>query len=218
MGFDLYGVLTLDEGVLGLFERVIPGGSRYALPVGGSGWPDGWVLPVPWELEYGTGGRPAMVPDALEPADEDVWRAAAGVPAGADPLDAFDEIDFALVSLLSLAAPVVLIDDSTFGGVLGHEHAVLGVNGRIEAAYGVDFLGGRAFVLEAGGYREADPAEVAPAAQCAERLDDRLRGRFLFDGYLPRSPNREGPPSRAPWSGPTPEVDPAWRRHFPVLA
>ncbi|MFW5418614.1 hypothetical protein J0910_18535 [Nocardiopsis sp. CNT-189] len=218
MASDLSCVFTLDSGVLALFDTVIPGGSGHVLRTGGPGWPKGWVLPSPWELEYGTGGALAVEERALDVADPGAWRAAAGVPADPDPLDAFDETDLRLASLLSLAAPVVLIEDSAFGGTLSHEYAALCAGGGLRAACGVDFPNGRAFVLEAGAYREAPPEEVSPVSHCARLLDRSFGSRSLFDGYLPREAHREGPPCREAWTGPAPRPAPEWRRHFPVLA
>ncbi|WP_017592848.1 hypothetical protein [Nocardiopsis potens] len=218
MGFDLSCVLTLDSDVPALFDVVIPGGSGHALRVGGPGWPRGWVLPSPWELEYGTGGALAVAQGALDVADPGAWRAAAGIPAAPDPLDAFDETDLRLASLLSLAAPVVLIEDSTFGGALSHEYAALCAGGVLRAACGVDFPNGRAFVLEAGAYREAPPAEVSPISDCARLLDRSFGTRSLLNGYLPREAHREGAPCREAWTEPAPSPAPEWRWHFPVLA
>ena len=215
VGFDLNCVFTLDTTVFALFDRVIPGGSGYALATGGGGWPDGWVLPAPWELEFGTDGERAMDTGVLEPPDPGAWRAMAGIPEEPVPFNAFVPTDFQLGALLSLAAPVVLIDDDTFGGVLCHEYAACFEKGELAAAYGIDFLDHTAFELDAGAYRAVEPGDVSPATQCLERLDARFAGRFLFDGYLPRDAHRDGPPCREAWTGPAPSLDPAWRRHFP---
>jgi hypothetical protein len=217
VGFDLNCVFSLDDSVLALFDRVAPGGSGHALRTGGGGLPEGWVLPTPWELEYGTGGETAMSPGALDVVEFDAWRAAAGIPGEQDPLGAFDDTDLRLGSLLSLAAPVVLVSDSTFGGVLGHEYAALWLGGELIAASGVDYLHNTAFSLDGGTYRAVDPATVDPTTQCAQLLDSRFSGRSLYDGYLPREAHREGAPCREAWSGPEPRIDSAWRRHFPVL-
>jgi hypothetical protein len=218
VGFDLRCVFSLDTSVFALFDKVIPGGSGYALETHGVGLPDGWVLPVPWELEYGVGGELGMAEEMLRPADLTAWRGAAGVPDEPDPLDAFDDTDLRLGSLLSLAAPAMLVNDVTVGGVLGWEYAALFVGGRLLAAYGIDFPEKAAFELDSGTYRAVDPAGVAPTTRCAELLDTRFRGRFLFDGYLPREAKRYGSPHRPAWSGPAPRIDPAWRRLFPLLA
>jgi hypothetical protein len=218
VGFDLNCVFTLDATLFALYDQVIPGGSGYVLRTSGRGWPDGWVLPVPWELEHGTGGEVAMRPETLRTADLDAWRVAAGVSAEPDPLDAFDDLDHRLGSFLSLAAPVVLISDCTFGGVIAWEHAALFVSGGLQAAYGVDHLENTAFALEGDSFRTVEPAVAdSPTTRCAEPLDDRFRGRFLFAGYLPREARRYGPPCRKAWSGPGPSVGPDWLRHFPVL-
>lgn len=218
MGFDLSCVLTLDSAVFALFDTVIPGGSGHALRTRGPGLPEGWVLPDPWELEDGVDGRLAVDSFALEPADPSAWRVAAGVPSDSDPLEAFDELDFRLGSFLSLAEPVLLISDSTFGGVLGHEHAALFVGGELIAAYGVNFLAETAFELAAGAFHSVPPGSVAPVVQCAEVMDGRFRGRSLFRGYLPREAHRVGGPCREPGPSVPPPIASAWRRHFPVLA
>ncbi|MGP3974134.1 hypothetical protein ACTWQF_08815 [Streptomyces sp. 8N114] len=217
MGFDLNCVFTLDANVFSLFDTVIPGGSGHALRTCGPGLPDGWVLPDPWELEYGVDGQLTASPSALEPADLGAWRAAAAIPSEADPLDAFDETDFRLGSFLSLAAPVLLISDSTFGGVLGHEHAALLVNGRLIAACGVNYIAKAAFRLDDGIYNTVPPEEIAPVTQCAAALDIRFSGRCLFDGYLPREAHREGDPCRKTWSTAAPRIADGWHRHFPFL-
>ncbi|OEV05050.1 hypothetical protein [Streptomyces oceani] len=218
MGFDLNCVLTLHDDVLPLYDLLVPGGSGHALRTSGPGLPDAWALPNPWELECGTDGAYALRPGALAPADLDAWRADARIPEEPDPLDAFDTDDLLLGSLLSLGAPVLLLNDRTFGGVLGHEYAALLAGGELLAAHGVDFGKRTAFALEdSGGYRTTDPATAAPTTRCAELLDDRFRGRFLFDGYLPRAAHREGDPCRAAHEGPQPDVDPSWARHFPPL-
>ncbi|MBO8191777.1 hypothetical protein ITI46_08800 [Streptomyces oryzae] len=217
MGFDLAGVFTLDAEVFALFDVVIPGGSGHALQTRGSGLPDGWLLPDPWELEYGTGGRLAVDEAALQPADPDAWRVAAAVPGEADPLDAFDASDHRLGSFLSLAAPVLLVSDSTFGGVLGHEHAALFVNGELLTARGVDHHARVAFRWEDGAFSTVRHGGISPVAECAAVLDGRFRGRCLFDGYLPREAHREGSACRQAWSGTAPRVDAVWHRHFPGL-
>jgi hypothetical protein len=217
MGFDLRCVFTVDADVFALFDKVIPGGSGYALRTGGKRWPDGWVLPVPWELEDGLDGKLAMVPGALEPTNPDAWRAAAGIPGEPDPLGAFDDPDLQLGSLLSLAAPVVVIDDSSFGGILGHEFAALFVDGELLTAYGVDYLGNRAFELNAGTYHAVDAATVEPTTQCAELIDSRFSGRLLYGGYLPREARRDGSPCRETGSDPVPSISAAWREHFQVF-
>jgi hypothetical protein len=217
MGFDLNCVFTLDAEVFTLFDTVIPGGSGHALRTRAPGLPDGWVLPDPWELEYGTDGQLTVAASVLEPAEPSAWRAAAAVPSEADPLEAFTETDFRLGSFLSLAAPALLISDSTFGGVLGHEYAALFVDGRLTAACGVDHIAGTAFRLDDDVHRTASPEAVAPVAQCAAALDIRFDGRCLFEGYLPREAHREGAPCRKTWPVAAPRTAGAWHRHFPSL-
>lgn len=216
VGFDLECVFTLDSAVLALYERVIPGGSGHALRTGGQGWPDGWVLPAPWELEHGVGGTLRMDPAVLEPANPRDWKAAAGVPDEPDPLEAFEELDLRLGSFPSLAPGV--ISDHTSGGVLAWEYAALWANGELLAAAGVDPDADSAFELDAGDYRPAKPASTTPTDTCAVLLDERFRWRSLFDGYLPREAHREGPACRDVWSGPMPWVHPDWRARFPALA
>ncbi|MEV0398742.1 hypothetical protein [Actinoallomurus sp. NPDC050550] len=55
-----------------------------------------------------------MIEDVIETGAVDEWRAAAGVPGTPDPLDAFDDLDLQLASLLSLASAsgVVVISES----------------------------------------------------------------------------------------------------------
>lgn len=218
MGFHLNCVFTLDMRVFGLYDTMIPGGSAYVLPAVKKGWPDGWILPLPWYLEYGVDGRVVMDPAALEPNDLDAWRAAADIPAEPDPLGAFCDDDHLLGSVLSLAAPVMLIGDETFGGVLHHEYAAVFKRGMLVAASGIDQYRHTASQLKDGTFHAADPPMIDPTAQCAEILHDRFRDGFFYDGYLPRAANQEGiHPLRAPWSGPAPSVDPAWAQHFPIL-
>jgi len=217
MGFDLTGVFTLETEVFALFDMVIPGGSGHVLRTRGSGLPDGWLLPDPWELEYGTDGRLAVNESALSPADPDAWRVAAAVPGEADPLDAFDASDYRLGSFLSLAAPVLLVSDSTFGGVLSHEHAALFVNGELLTARGVNHHARVGFRWDDGSFSTMPHEEVSPVTECATVLDGRFRGRCLFDGYLPREAHREGSGCRQVWSGAAPRVDAVWRHHFPAL-
>ncbi|MFJ7625950.1 hypothetical protein ACIQZN_05605 [Streptomyces sp. NPDC097595] len=216
MGFHLNCVLALDASVLPLYDLVIPGGSAYAPRTGDPALPEGWVLPAPWELEHAVSGL-AYEGQRLAPPALDAWRDAAGVPAKPDPLDAFDYTDLALGSFLSLAAPVVVISDSTFGGQLLYEYAAAFREGRLVAACGVDPDEGKAFRLDGGVFRAADPASVAPVTECAGQVHDGLRGADLFRGYLPRNANHEGRRRHEAWSGPMPSVDPAWHTHFPLL-
>lgn len=227
VGFHLDCVLTFDRSVLALYDRVVEGGSAWATPVEGPGLPSGWVLPMPWALEYELGNRIRAVAELLDPATADAWRLAAGIPADADPLDAFDDTDFHVASLLSLAAPpdsgVVCLSDETFGGVLFHENAAAFIAGQLRAACGIRFGDrrrgepDRAFELHDGTYREADPAAVSPVADCAAVIDERFRGAFLFDGYLPRDaiPHDERMPAPAQPLGP---VTGDWATFFPILA
>ncbi|MGI5347397.1 hypothetical protein ACQEU8_04295 [Streptomyces sp. CA-250714] len=217
MGFDLAGVFTLDADVFALFDVVIPGGSGHALRTRGNGLPDGWVLPDPWQLAYGTNGRLAVNESALKPADPGAWRVAAAVPGEPDPLDAFDASDYHLGSFLSLAAPVLLVSDSTFGGVLGHEHAALFMNGELLTARGVDYLARAAFRWDDGAFSAVPHEGISPVTECATVIDGRFRERCLFEGYLPREAHREGSACRPAWSGAAPRVDATWRRHFPAL-
>ncbi|MBB2909662.1 hypothetical protein FHS43_000908 [Streptosporangium becharense] len=228
MGFQLSCYFTLDAGVLPLFERVIPGGSRFVIPVGGDGLPAGWVLPTPWRLEYDLGGTPAMAGDVVDDAAVDAWRKAAGVPGTPDPLDAFDDLDLQLASLLSLAAPsgVVVIDDDTFGGLRFNEYAAVCVSGRLRAAGGIDFAdggrgAGRAFELRDGAYHPVTPAEADPVTRCAAVLDRRFAGVSLFEGYLPRNAepgfHRDRlPPADGPLRLPPGTVE-EWGPYFPLL-
>ncbi|MEV5602958.1 hypothetical protein AB0L33_16105 [Streptomyces sp. NPDC052299] len=245
MGFHLNCVLALDARVLALYELAIPGGSAYvprtdstpasappgprtgsapapAPPgprTGGNSapaLPEGWVLPAPWELAHSV-GRLVYDPAGITPADLDGWRAAAGVPSRSDPLDAFDDDDFLLGSFLSLAAPVVVISDSTFGGQLLHEYAAAFREGALVAACGVDHDEGRAFRLADGAFGPADPVSVRPVAESVGHLHDGLRGADLFQGYLPRNANHEGRRHRETAAGPVPYVRADWRDRFPVL-
>ena len=218
MGFHLNCALTLEDCVLPLYDLVIPGGSAYVLRTGDPALPEGRVLPAPWELAHtATGGRVVFDEQRLRPPAPDAWRAAAGVPADPDPLDAFDDVDFQLGSFLSLAAPVVLITDHTFGGELFDEHAAAFRAGSLVAACGVDHDEDKAFRLEGGTFHPVDPASAHPVAECARHLHETLGGADLFSGYLPRTANHEGRPYEDVRTGPLPPVDPAWQRHFPLL-
>ncbi|GAA4627538.1 hypothetical protein GCM10023196_040140 [Actinoallomurus vinaceus] len=229
MGFDLNCYLTIDARVLPLYDRVIPGGAAYAIPARGRGLPAGWVLPVPWRLEYALDNAVTMVEDVIETGAVDEWRATAGVPRTPDPLDAFDDLDLQLTSLLSLASAsgVMVINDRTFGGLRINEYAAVCVAGRLRAAYGIDYgdadrSPGRAFELRDGAYRPVDSAQVDPVAQCAAVLDPRFTGAFLFDGYLPREAEPTAPRRRPYEAGGSPAIrrDLAheWAAYFPVLA
>ncbi|MFD0856862.1 hypothetical protein ACFQ07_31810, partial [Actinomadura adrarensis] len=156
-------------------------------------------------------------------------RKAAGVPGEDAPLSSLDMTDLRFASLFSLAAPagVVYLGDTTFGGVLDTEYAVVCVNGRLRAASGIDHGNpreegsGTAFTLRDGAYGQVPLDSVSPIADCAAVLDPRYRESFLFDGYLPRSihPNTPEPPGE-----PCPDaltLDDAvvteWSPYFPIL-
>ncbi|WP_123666465.1 hypothetical protein [Actinocorallia herbida] len=219
MGFHLDCLLTVDRAAVALFEQLVPGGREWVVPVRGEGLPDGWVMPHPLLLE----GLDVAEDWALDAAVGE-WRREAGVPAGPDPLDAFDDTDLRCASLLSLAAPagVVYLKDETFGGVLFHEHAAVFTGGRLRAAYGIDFgdrhRRSRAFELRDGAYAEANPGEILPVTRCASILDPRFREVSLFDGYLPRN---SPPPFPQPADVETLALDPAttrkWSPYFPFL-
>lgn len=228
MGFDLAGYLTLELEVLALAERISQGGSCYAVPVTGSGLPDGWFLPAPWRLEMEFEEQQAMVEEdrLLEPAAVDAWRAAAGIPVEGDPLGALTELELAVGSLLSLGstAGVVYLEDLTHAGIVAHEYAATFVGGRLAAAAGSDILSGRdsahAFVLRDGAYQAVRPAEVNPVSHCAGLLDERYAAGFLFDGYLPRGTVDHRAPGPGPDELPAlrPHPDAAeWARYFPLL-
>lgn len=231
MGFNLQGLLTVDPEPLALYERLLPGGSAWAVPVSGEGLPDAWVLPEPTHIADGLGKTLSLPTDWYDDgADADAaWRAAAGIPAEAAPLSSLDLMDLRFASLFSLAAPagVVYLGDTTFGGVLDTEYAAVCVAGRLRAASGVehgkpgDEDSGTAFVLRDGAYAEVSPGSVSPIADCASVLDPRYGGAFLFDGYLPRSIHPDTPqPPGEPYTKP-PALDAAvaaeWSRYFPIL-
>lgn len=228
MGFHLHGLLTVDREAIALYERLIPGGSAWAVPTAGEGLPSAWVLPEPVHLDEGLGNTATMAENWFDDEADAAWRASADVPAEDAPLDALDVIDLRLASLLSLAAPsgVVYLGDSTFGGVLDVEYAAAFRAGRLRAAAGInhghpDRDDGLAFELRDGVYVQVKPEEVSPIADCAAMLDARFGGASLFEGYLPRSvyPKTLEPPGEVITDTPAvqPEVVEAWSAYFPLL-
>ncbi|TDD83616.1 hypothetical protein E1293_14450 [Actinomadura darangshiensis] len=229
MGFNLQGLLTVDPEALALYERLLPGGSAWAVPVTGEGLPDAWVLPEPTHLADGLGNALTLPPDWYDDGADAAWRAAAGAPDASAPLPSLDLTDMRFASLFSLAAPagVVYMGDTTFGGTLDTEYAAVCVDGRLRAASGIehgkpgDEDPGSAFVLRDGSYATVPPDSVSPIADCAAVLDPRYRGSFLFDGYLPRSLHPDTPqPPGEPYPKPL-ILDEAvlaeWSRYFPIL-
>ncbi|MEE6263842.1 hypothetical protein [Plantactinospora sonchi] len=228
MGFDLDCYFAVDDEVLPLYERLVPGGSRWVVPVSGHGLPAGWILPDPWYLHDVVGGKHALAEGWTRDDGLPGWRAAAGVPAQPDPLDLLDDGSLQVASLLSLAAPagVLVLGDHTFGGTLIDEYAAALVRGRLRAAAGIDHRvrGGEpgGFVLRDGRYQQTDPATLSPVADCAAVLDRRFAGASLFDGYLPRDALSQLYAEPRPTVSAIPGLDPAtvsdWIPHFPILA
>lgn len=228
MGFELSCFFAVDSEVLPLYERLIPGGSAWVVPTHDDGLPDGWVLPVPWDLELTLDGAVKETEQWVESTAIDAWRLAAGIPGEPDPLNALDHSILRCASLLSLATPhgVVYIDDRTFGGVLINEYAAVCVAGRLHAAYGIDFGDphlddARAFELRDGRYHDTDADELEPVADCAAILDQRFSDAFLFDGYLPRDAFSQTFSDPGPRVTAQPTLDPglvnAWAPYFPIL-
>jgi hypothetical protein len=223
MGFSLYCLFAVDSEVLPLYERLISGGSQWAIPTSGGELPAGWVLPRPWELMATLNDEVRLAEQWADPNTLSAWRPAAGVPEQPDPLGAFDDSDLQVASLLSLAAPagVVYIDDQTAGGIVGNEYAAVFVAGRMRAAYGIDFGNDRrAFELRDGRYQIADPAAVNPVSDCAAILDQRFNGARLFNGYLPRDAEPDSAP-RQSVTGPVSldaRAATGWASYFPILA
>ena len=234
MGFDLDGLFAVDEGVLALFDRVIPGGARFALRTrragGRGGLPEGLLLPWPDTIGHALDGALREAAGWTAPEHEDEWRAAAGLPENDAFEDTFPARELRLVSLLSLAAPagVVMVDDRTFGGFLVQEFAAVCVAGRLRAAEaiehgGVREDGTRARALVDGRYETVAPGTVDPVARCAAVLHPAFTGAFLFDGYLPRDAYGALEGGRGPRPRPLPplRVDERlraeWSRFFPVL-
>lgn len=228
MGFRLHGLLTVDRSAIALYERLIPGGSAWVVPVSGEGLPDAWVLPEPAHLDDGLGATATMASNWFSDETDAAWRTAAGVPAEDAPVDALDVVDLRLASLLSLAAPsgVVYLGDSTFGGVLDLEYAAAFKAGVLRAAAGIrhghpEKDDGLAFELRDGAYAQVKPAEISPIADCAAVLSQRFRGASLFDGYLPRSvyPTSPNPPATVTsdaFAADAATVE-AWGPYFPLL-
>lgn len=186
MGFKLNGALVFHPAALTLFDQIIPGGSRFRLPVpdkGGS-LPGGFWLPVPWMIEYDQGLESN---DWFSPHDDSAWREQLGLPDQDAPGTGFDLDDFRFGSLLSLAGPpgVMLLEDSSFAGTLSCEHAATFVQGRLVKAAGLDYrqslqyrLEGRAWILGPAGN---------PTSDCAAVLHPALGDYNLYDAdYLPR--------------------------------
>jgi len=218
VGSDLVCYLAIDDAVLPLYERVVEGGSRYAIRASAEGLPSGWILPAPWRLEYEFPGEVSFDESPFPERLTAAWRVAAGVPDVPDPLDAFDDLDLQVASLLSLAAPsgIVFVSDSSFGDRHFHEYAAVCVRGRLVDAVAVD--GGKAVELRDGRYRPASPS-LSPIPRCASVLHGSFASSPDLDAYFPNTAEPHG--ARRPPAVDRPHVRPgdldAWAQVFPLL-
>jgi hypothetical protein len=199
VGFNLHGLMVLEEAGVAVFDRVFPGAGTAALPIPDS-WTDGecdlpcgWVVPRENMLD-----EISPAPGWYEPVDDAAWRERLGVPDELFRTTRFEVSDMRLAALLSVVAPrgCVLLLDETFGGVLGDEEAVAFLHGRY-VAHG---------------------PSIGPVAA---HLDPRYAKAFLFDGYFPRQSDsglyrpRSGRHHWGDVSVPVP--DGPWRTWFPIL-
>ncbi|WP_224244173.1 hypothetical protein [Hyalangium gracile] len=224
MGFHLHGVLVLHEAAVALYDRVVPGGGRAAIPLRAAGFPGGWFLPSPHlnpeELTYAPGWR--------EEASEEEWRVRLGIPAALRSGMLVDSEDHCLAALLSLAAlsGAMFLWDESFAGHINPEHAATFIDGRFRLAMGQDDLidNGRLHV-----HVGAEPVPEAilrctPTTACSALLDSRFLSRSLYEEqYLPRDGTRglwQPCSGREDWSrvpAITRPIDAQWFRWFPVL-
>jgi hypothetical protein len=191
MGFDLQGVLVFHPATLGLFDRIIEGGSRFRLPVpdNGGSLPSGFWLPLPELIAYDQSLE--VMADWYAPHSEHEWRARIGMPAQDPPGFSFGFDEFRMASFLSLAGPpgVMLLNDGSFGGVLDREHAATFVAGRLVKAAGLDYQRPVRYVLEGKDWLDTSPGD--PTSDCAAVLHPVLGKYNLYDAdYLPRDGTR----------------------------
>ncbi len=220
MGSDLVCYLALDDEVLPLYERMVEGGSRYALRADADGLPPGWILPAPWRLAYDM-PRSVVFTEPVPRALDAAWHTAAGAPEDTDPLGAFTGLELQVASLLSLAAPsgIVYIEDCSFGDHHFHEYAAFCAEGRLVAASGIGR--GRSFEFRDGRYQDASRA-ISPIAHCAGFLHSAFTAAEDHGDYLPGT--AEPLPGRPvqPAATRPPRLDPrdlaAWAPVFPLLA
>jgi hypothetical protein len=164
-------------------------------------------------------GREETLPGWFTPRDEPAWRERLGLPQGDAPDAVFDLDDYRMGALLSLAGPpgVMLLADSSFGGILDREHAATFVRGRLVKAAGLDHHKPIAYVLEGRAWRDGPPGD--PTSDCAALLHPVLGEHNLYDAnYLPRDgmrgTYRRSPPAAiVPWEGEIAD----WGAWFPAL-
>ncbi len=216
MGFSLHGYLVFRPEALTLFDRMFPGSARFAhrVPVSGDG-PTGWLLPRPFpswitswpEEDEALAQRAERIEEVVS-----TWRElpeALGIPAEGRARLHGENFDWLLGAVLSLAGGPGAIEllDHTFGGVISDEYASAWRDGRFVAAAGAPMRGGTYFI----GERDV-PKRETPVAWCAASLDPAFAGRFLYDGYFPRS--HDDVTDHAP--RPLPAVHLAWPRSWPA--
>ena len=190
MGFALNAYLVFHPAALQLYDTIVPGGAAFATPTSAEHLPSGWILPhlssldmedITYDISW------------FENIPSQRWIEQLGLPQEILD-DPFALDDHALAAILSLmgAPGAVLISDDTHAGIIVHEYAATYYNGRLLAATGADYILKCGYLYDDGHYQNG--LEVVPARPttfCVERIDNRFAGSFLYDGYLPRSAERQ---------------------------
>lgn len=188
MGFSLDGYLVFRPETVALFGRMFPAIVRCtrSIPVAGPG-PKAWLLPRPFIIYCDEPAHLARVHD-LEAQFDDCAEldALLGVPEAWSPYTA--RCDWGVCAILSLVDPcgVLTVSDDTHAGLIAHEHATAWRAGRFVAAAGEE-RDERPYRF---GARDHASRET-PATWCAAHLDPAFTDLFFYDGYLPRSHDRE---------------------------
>jgi hypothetical protein len=220
MGFELDGYIVFHEAALTLYDLVFEGGRhlRLSLPDEdhGNGLPHGYWLPTPWLCDH-THAR--LHVDFAAPRTDAEWSSQLGLPLPLPRGFGFSREEVRLGALLSLAGPpgVMMVSDFSHGGVLGPEHILTLIDGRVVFGAGLD----PDHRLEGGAW--LDRCELNPTSTGAALLFDAFRGVNLYGAdYLPRDGLRGTWNPAAPHEGPRlprPEgTTLAWRAWFPILA
>lgn len=181
MGFELDGYLVFDPAALSVYSSVVKTSFCPAYPAREEGIPSGWVV--------------SSIADVLDESETDTaWIERLDHEGWArltkTPLEHFEHGDFyledvALAALMSVAAsgPVVYVTDSTHGGVFIHERAMAFHRGTFQALASQEMnCDGYAYLADG-----SRPDLQSPIADVTGTIDPRFLGKFLFDGYLPRS-------------------------------
>jgi hypothetical protein len=225
MGFHLHGVLVLHEAAVALYDRVVPGGGRAAIPTRAPGLPQGWFLPSPHlsseELPHS--------PDWREDVPEGVWRVRLGIPSELNAGMLVDSESYCLAALLSLAAEpgAMFLWDESFAGIINPEHAASFIDGQFRLAMGQDddLDNGRIYRHMGSMPVGESLLKSTPTTGCSAVLDPRFLNHCLYDeDYLPRDGTHGlwSPCSgRDDWSrvpAVTRPLEAQWFHWFPVLA